>query len=69
MVGLSTWCQTSRHRLSSRHRHRCLPPTGNSIRLNSLSGNAPNDIYGDSTGTGNTISGNTCTKTNLTGAC
>jgi hypothetical protein len=34
-----------------------------------LSGNAPNDIYGDSTGTGNTISGNTCTKTNLTGAC
>jgi nitrous oxidase accessory protein NosD len=44
-------------------------PTGNSIRLNRLSGNTPNDIYGDSTGTGNTISGNTCTKTNLTGAC
>lgn len=44
-------------------------PTGNSIRLNRLSGNTPNDIYGDSTGTGNTISGNTCTKSNLTGAC
>ena len=44
-------------------------PTGNSIRLNRLSGNPPNDIYGDGTGTTNTISGNTCTATNLTGAC
>jgi len=44
-------------------------PTGNSIRLNSATGNTPNDIYGDGTGTGNTISGNTCTKTNLPGAC
>ena len=45
-----------------------LPPTGNSIRLNWLTGNTSNDIYGDGTGT-NTISGNTCTTTNLTGAC
>ncbi len=46
-----------------------LVPTGNSVRLNWLSGNTPNDIYGDGTGTTNTISGNTCTTTNLTGAC
>ena len=44
-------------------------PTGNSIRLNWLSGNTPNDIYGDGTGTANTVSGNSCTTTNLTGAC
>jgi parallel beta-helix repeat protein len=44
-------------------------PTGNSIRLNWLSGNTPNDIYGDGTGTGNTVSGNICTKTNLVSAC
>ena len=44
-------------------------PTGDSIRLNWLSGNTPNDIYGDGTGTTNTISGNSCTITNLTGAC
>jgi hypothetical protein len=44
-------------------------PTGNSIRLNWLSGNTPNDIYGDGTGTGNTVSGNMCTITNLVGAC
>jgi len=44
-------------------------PTGNSIRLNWLSGNMPNDIYGDGTGTLNTVSGNTCTTTNLVGAC
>jgi parallel beta-helix repeat protein len=44
-------------------------PTGNSIRLNWLSGNTPNDIYGDGTGTGNTVSGNSCTKTNLVAAC
>ena len=44
-------------------------PTGNFIRLNWLSGNTPNDIYGDGTGTANTVSGNTCTITNLTGAC
>jgi nitrous oxidase accessory protein NosD len=43
-------------------------PTGNSIRLNWLSGNTPYDINGDGTGT-NTISGNSCTTTNLTGAC
>lgn len=43
--------------------------SGNSVRLNWLSGNTPNDIYGDGTGTTNTISGNTCTITNLTGAC
>jgi parallel beta-helix repeat protein len=46
-----------------------LPPTGNSIRLNWLSGNTPNDIDGDGTGTTNTVSGNTCTATNLIGAC
>jgi hypothetical protein len=45
------------------------PPTGNSIRLNWLSGNTPNDIYGDGTGSANAISGNVCTITNLTGAC
>jgi hypothetical protein len=44
-------------------------PTGDSIRLNSASGNTPNDIYGDGTGTTNTISSNTCTTTNVTGAC
>lgn len=44
-------------------------PTGNTIKLNRLSGNAPNDIHGDGTGTGNTVSGNSCTKSNLTGAC
>ena len=44
-------------------------PTGDTIRLNRLSGNAPDDIYGDGTGTGNTVSGNACTKSNLTGAC
>jgi parallel beta-helix repeat protein len=46
-----------------------LPPTGNSIRLNWLSGNTPYDINGDGTGTANTASGNSCTTTNLTGAC
>jgi hypothetical protein len=44
-------------------------PSGNSVRLDWLSGNTPNDIYGDGTGTTNTVSGNTCTATNLTGAC
>jgi hypothetical protein len=44
-------------------------PTGNSIRLNWLSGNTPNDIYGDGTGTGNVVSGNACTITNLVAAC
>ena len=46
-----------------------LAPTGNSARLNWLSGNTPNDISGDGTGTTNTAGGNTCTTTNLTGAC
>lgn len=41
----------------------------NSVRLNWLSGNTPNEIYGDGTGTANTVSGNTCTITNLTGTC
>ena len=45
------------------------PPSGNSIRLNWLTLNAPSDIYGDGTGTANTVSGNTCTITNLAGAC
>jgi hypothetical protein len=45
------------------------PPSGNSVRLNWLTLNAPNDIYGDGTGTANTVSGNTCTITNLAGAC
>jgi hypothetical protein len=45
------------------------PPSGNSVRLNWLTLNAPNDISGDGTGTLNTISGNTCTITNLAGAC
>jgi len=44
-------------------------PSGTSVRLNWLSGNTPNDIFGDGTGTGNTVSGNTCTTTNLAGAC
>lgn len=44
-------------------------PSGNSVRLNSLSGNTPNDIHGDGTGTANTVSGNTCKTTNLAGAC
>ena len=46
-----------------------LAPTGNSVRLNWLSGNTPNDIDGDGTGTTNTVSGNSCSTTNLTGAC
>jgi hypothetical protein len=45
------------------------PPSGNSVRLNWLTLNAPNDISGDGTGTGNTVSGNTCTLTNLADAC
>ena len=44
-------------------------PTGNFIRLNWLSGNTPSDIYGDGTGSANTVSGNICAITNLTGAC
>ena len=44
-------------------------PTGNSVRLNWLTGNTSYDINGDGTGTTNTVSGNTCTTTNLTGAC
>ena len=44
-------------------------PTGNSIRLNQLSGNTPYDIYGDGSGASNTVSGNSCHTTNLTGAC
>jgi len=44
-------------------------PTGNSVRLNQLSGNAPNDIFSDSTGAGNTVSANSCTTWNLPGAC
>ena len=44
-------------------------PSGNSVRLNWLSANTPNDIYGDGTGTANIASGNICTSTNLTGAC
>jgi hypothetical protein len=44
-------------------------PTGNSIRQNRLSGNTPFDIYGDGSGASNTVSGNSCHTTNLTGAC
>ena len=42
-------------------------PTGNSVRSNHLSGNAPFDIYGDGTGSGNTVRGNSCHTTNLGG--
>jgi hypothetical protein len=42
-------------------------PTGNSIRLNQLSGNTPFDIYGDGSGASNTVSGNSCHTTNLGG--
>ncbi len=44
-------------------------PTGDSVRLNRLSGNAPYDIYGDGTGSANAVSGNKCHSTNLAGAC
>ena len=44
-------------------------PTGNTVQRNVLSGNDANDINGDGSGTGNTISGNTCTNTNVVGAC
>ena len=44
-------------------------PTGNTIQLNRLTGNGPNDLFGDGSGTANTISGNACTTSNLTGAC
>ena len=42
-------------------------PTGNSVWLNRLAGNAPYDIYGDGSGADNTISGNRCRTTNLGG--
>ena len=42
-------------------------PTGNSVRSNHLSGNAPFDIYGDGTGSANTVRGNSCHTTNLGG--
>ena len=42
-------------------------PTGNSIRSNRLSGNSPYDIYGDGTGSGNTVRGNRCDTSNLGG--
>jgi hypothetical protein len=44
-------------------------PSGNSVRLNWLSGNTSHDIYGDGAGTANTVGGNICTTTNLAGAC
>lgn len=42
-------------------------PTGNSVRSNRLSGNSPYDIYGDGTGSSNTVSHNRCHTTNLGG--
>jgi hypothetical protein len=45
------------------------PPAGNSIRLNVASGNSPNDIFGDGSGSGNTISGNSCTIASPASAC
>ncbi|MEO7665889.1 MAG: hypothetical protein ABIU97_02520, partial [Dehalococcoidia bacterium] len=42
-------------------------PTGNSISLNWLSGNTPYDLFGDGTGSANTVGNNTCTTTNLGG--
>jgi hypothetical protein len=42
-------------------------PTGNSVRSNRLSGNSPFDIYGDGTGSHNTVRGNSCHTTNLRG--
>ena len=44
-------------------------PTGITVTLDRLSGNGPNDIHDDGSGTGNTVSGNTCTTTDLKGAC
>lgn len=44
-------------------------PTGNSIQLNRLSRNKPYDIFGDGSGSANTVSGNSCQSTNLVGAC
>lgn len=44
-------------------------PTGNSVQRNELSGNTPFDIHGDGSGASNTVSGNSCHTTNLTGAC
>ena len=45
------------------------PPAGNSIRLNVASGNGPNDIFYDGSGSGNTISGNSCTIASPASAC
>jgi nitrous oxidase accessory protein NosD len=42
-------------------------PTGNSVSLNRLSGNSAYDIYGDGSGSSNTVSDNTCRTTNLGG--
>lgn len=42
-------------------------PTGNSVRLNHLSGNTPFDLYSDGSGSANTISNNRCGTTNVGG--
>ncbi len=44
-------------------------PMNNSIRNNVLSGNTPSDILTDGTGTGNTISGNSCSASIPPGSC
>jgi hypothetical protein len=44
-------------------------PTGNSVLSNHLSGNGPFDIFGDGTGSANSVSGNNCHTTNLLSPC
>jgi parallel beta-helix repeat protein len=46
------------------------PPTNNKIKNNTLSGNSPNDIFWDGSGTGNTFTGNSCSNpSNPPGLC
>ncbi len=42
-------------------------PTGNTVSANRLSRNTPFDISGDGSGSGNTVTGNSCLATNIGG--
>jgi hypothetical protein len=44
-------------------------PKANSIRSNVLAGNSPFDVFGDGTGSGNLLRSNSCTTSNVSGAC
>jgi parallel beta-helix repeat protein len=44
-------------------------PTNNTVNRNLLTGNAPNDILSDGTGSGNTFTSNSCTTSTPAGFC